>query len=103
MARALASPFSARVSDIFQQSLGATVQIAPTLGNETDPLAPSARLVIGKRVSNSVYLTFARSLGNTQRDQILVLEYDQNDRLGWILSQNGDGTFALDFRVRHRF
>jgi hypothetical protein len=103
VARALASPFSSRVSDIFSESLGATVQIAPTLGNETDPLAPSARLVIGKRVSNSVYLTFARSLGNTQRDQILVLEYDQNDRLGWILSQNGDGTFALDFRVRHRF
>ena len=103
VARALASPFSARVNDLFQQSLGTTVQIAPTLGNETDPLAPSARLVIGKRVSNSVYLTFARSLGNTQRDQILVLEYDQNDRLGWILSQNGDGTFAIDFRVRHRF
>ena len=103
VARALASPFSKRFSDIFQESLGTTVQISPTLGNETDPLAPSARLVIGKRVSNSVYLTFARSLGNTQRDQILVLEYDQNDRLGWILSQNGDGTFAIDFRVRHRF
>ena len=54
-------------------------------------------------MSNSVYLTFARSLGNAQSDQILVLEYDQNDRLGWILSQNGDGTFAIDFRVRHRF
>ena len=103
VARALASPATARFSDIFERTLGATVQVAPTLGNETDPLAPSARLVIGKRISNSVYLTFARSLGNTQRDQLLVLEYDQNDRLGWILSQNGDGTFAIDFRVRHRF
>jgi hypothetical protein len=103
VARALASPATARFSDIFEKTVGATVQIAPTLGNETDPLTPSARLVIGKRISSAVYLTFARSLGHTQRDQILVLEYDQNDRLGWILSQNGDGTFAIDFRVRHRF
>ena len=103
VARALASPATAPLTDIFEKALSATVQIAPTLGNETDPLAPSARLVIGKRISNSVYLTFARSLGNNQRDQILILEYDQNDRLGWILSQNGDGTFAIDFRVRHRF
>jgi len=32
-----------------------------------------------------------------------VLEYDQNDRVGWVLTQVGDRTFALDFRVRHRF
>ena len=82
---------------------GTNVQITPTLGNETDPLTPSARLVIGRRVSNRVYLTYARSLGNTQRDQILILEYDQSDRLGWVLTQNGDGTFSIDFRMRHRF
>ena len=34
--------------------------------------------------------------------QILVLEYDQNDRLGWVLTQNGDRTFSIDFRVQHR-
>jgi hypothetical protein len=104
LARALASPVSGQVSRIFESSLpGTTVQITPNLGNETDPLAPSARLVIGQRISNRVYLTFARSLGNTQRDQILILEYDQSDRLGWVLTQNGDGTFAIDFRMRHRF
>ena len=81
------------------------MQITPTLGNETDPLTPSARVVIGKRISNRAYLTFARALGSSssERDQIIVLEYDQNDRLGWVITQNGDGTFALDFRVRHRF
>jgi hypothetical protein len=31
-----------------------------------------------------------------------VLEYDQNDRLGWVLTQNGDQTFSIDFRVQHR-
>ena len=34
--------------------------------------------------------------------QILVLEYDQNDRVGWVLTQNGDRTFSIDFRVQHR-
>jgi hypothetical protein len=106
MTRLLTSPISAPVGRVFEQTFGIdTVQITPTLGNETDPLSPSARVVIGKRISTRAYLTFARALGSSssQRDQILVLEYDQNDRLGWVITQNGDGTFALDFRVRHRF
>ena len=57
----------------------------------------------GRRLSNRAYITFARALGGTQREQIIILEYDQNDRLGWVVTQNGDRTFALDFRVRHRF
>ncbi len=77
--------------------------IAPTFGTESDPLTPSARLILGRRLSNRAYLTFARALGGTQREQIIILEYDQNDRLGWVVTQNGDRTFALDFRVRHRF
>jgi hypothetical protein len=32
-----------------------------------------------------------------------VLEYDQNDRVGFVLTQTGDRTFAVDFRVRHSF
>ncbi len=81
------------------------MQITPSLGNETDTLTPSARVVIGKRISNRAYLTFARALGTSgsDRDQVIVLEYDQNDRLGWVFTQLGDNTFALDFRVRHRF
>jgi hypothetical protein len=81
------------------------VQITPSLGNETDTLTPSARVVIGKRISNRAYLTFARALGtsSSDRDQVIVLEYDQNERLGWVFTQLGDNTFSLDFRVRHRF
>jgi hypothetical protein len=82
---------------------GATVLIAPMIGNEGDPFAASARLVIGQRLSNRAYLTFSRGLGNAAREQIIVLEYDQNDRLSWIITQNGDHTFAIDFRVRHVF
>jgi translocation and assembly module TamB len=106
MARLLVSPISTPVGRALGEAFGIdTVQITPTLGNESDPLTPSARVVIGKRISNRAYLTFARALGtsSSSRDQILVLEYDQNDRIGWVLTQLGDGTFALDFRVRHRF
>jgi len=106
LARFLTSPISAPVNRALGEAFGVdTVQITPTLGNETDSLTPSARVVIGKRISNRAYLTFARALGNSSstRDQVLVLEYDQNDRLGWVVTQLGDGTYALDFRVRHRF
>jgi hypothetical protein len=81
-----------------------TAQITPTIGNEDDALTPSARLTIGKRLSPRAYLTFSRALGATAtRDQIIVLEYDQSDRVGVVLTQTGDRTFAVDFRVRHSF
>lgn len=103
--RLLASPFSAPVGKVAEEVLGsgATVLITPSIGTEADPLAPTARLVIGKRLSSRAYLTFARGLGNSTQQQIIVLEYDQNDRVGWIITQNGDHTFAVDFRVRHVF
>ena len=106
MARLLVSPLANPVNRAVSEAFGIdTVQITPTFGNETELLTPSARLVIGKRISTRAYLTYARALGasSSQRDQILVLEYDQNDRLGWVLTQLGDGTFALEFRVRHRY
>jgi hypothetical protein len=103
--RLLASPFSAPVGKVAEEVLGrgATVLITPNIGTDTDPLAASARLVIGKRLSSRAYLTFAHALGNSNRERILVLEYDQNDRIAWIITQNGDSTFAIDFRVRHVF
>ena len=89
-----------------EQTLGFdTVQITPFFsGSVGDVLTPSARLIIGKRLSNRAYVTFARALGgNVVRDQSIVLEYDQSDRLGWVLTQTGDHTFAVDFRVRRSF
>ncbi len=104
-ARLLTGIVSAPVGRAVEQTFGVdTVQITPMLGtNENDPLSASARLIIGKRISNRAYITFARALGSTSRDQILVLEYDQTDTLGWVLTQNGDRTYAIDFRVRRRF
>ena len=78
------------------------VTIAPWIGE--DLLTPSARLIIGKRLSDRAYLTFARALGGTAaRDQIITVEYDQSDRLGFVITQTGNNTFAIEFRVRHVF
>jgi hypothetical protein len=101
--RLLTSPISAPVSRILGETLGIETVISPTFGTETDPLTPSARLILGRRLSNRAYLTFARALGGAQREQIIILEYDQSERVGWVVTQNGDRTYALDFRVRHRF
>ena len=101
--RLVGGALSAPVGRVVEQTLGLdTVQITPSLG-DGDALTPSARLIIGKRLSNRAYLTFVRALGTIVREQSIVLEYDQNDRVGWVLTQTGDRTFAVDFRIRHSF
>jgi hypothetical protein len=106
-ARLLASPISANVSRVAEQALGVdSVQITPSLANfgqQSSRLSPGARLTIGKRISERLYLTFAQLLTSEQRDQLILLEFTQNDRLSWIVSQNEDQTYAIDVRVRHVF
>jgi hypothetical protein len=101
----LASPISSRVGQVIERTLGIdTVQITPYLAGEVafQQLNPSARLTLGKRVSPRVFLTYSRTLGNSAaQDEIILLEYDQNDRVSWVLSRNEDRTFALDFRIRY--
>ncbi len=104
-ARLLTGSISAPVRRVVEETLRLdTAQITPSFGTESDPLTPSARLILGKRLSPRAYLTFSRALGvSAARDQIIVLEYDQSDRLGFVLTQTGDRTFAIDFRVRRTF
>ncbi len=65
-------------------------------------LNPSARITLGKRISPRVFLTYSRTLGTSAtQDEVILLEYDQNDRVSWILSRNENRTFALDFRIRY--
>jgi len=107
--QALASPLSAEVGKVVEQTFGVdTFQLTPSLvdpyNQQTARLNPTARLTIGKRISDRVYLTFSRSIGSTINDQIVLLEYEESDRLSWILSRNEDSqTYALEFRVRHVF
>lgn len=104
----LASPVSSEVGRIVEQTFGVdTFQLTPSLidpyGQSTGRVNPSARVTIGKRISDRVYLTFSRSLSSSSNDQILLLEYDESDRLSWILSRNEDSTYAIEVRVRHAF
>ncbi len=97
----LTAPLSSEVERAFGLD---AFQIRPSLGMDpSKQINPSARLTIGKRISDRVYVTYSRSFAQVNRDEIILVEYDQNDRLGWVLSQNEDRTYALEFRVRHAF
>ena len=90
---------------VVEQTFGVdTFQLTPSfIDPYSQQVNPSARLTIGKRISDRAYLTFSRSLNTPTYDQIILLEYDATDRLSWILSRNEDQTYALEFRVRHVF
>jgi autotransporter translocation and assembly factor TamB len=103
-ARLIASPISTPVRRVVEETFGLdTAQVLPTIGTENDPLATYARLTLGKRLSPRAFLMYSRSLGTTDRNQIIVLEYDQSERFGFVLTQLGDSTFAIDVRVRRSF
>jgi hypothetical protein len=107
-AETIAKPIS-DAGKLVQRTFGVdTFQLTPFLTdvNATDAsrLNPTARLTIGKRISDRVYLTFSRSLASSINDQIILLEYEASERLSWMLSRNDDQqTYALEFRVRHAF
>ena len=104
LARFATAPIVGPVGRAVEQTFGVDlVQLSPSLGTANDPLTPTARLTIGKRLSNRAYFTYARALGTTIRDQIIVLEYDQSERVGWVLTQTSDRQFSVDFRVRRSF
>ncbi|MBP1635368.1 MAG: putative protein involved in outer rane biosis [Acidobacteria bacterium] len=89
---------------VVEQAFGLdTFQITPSLFDPYQRVSPTARFTVGKRISERVYLTFSRSLNTTGGDQVLLLEYDQSERLSWVFSRNEDATYALDVRVRHVF
>ena len=89
-----------------EQTFGVdTFQLTPLVTDPTQLSSrfnPSARVTIGKRISHRAYLTFSRSL-TTSTDQIILLEYDQTDRVSWILTRNEDESYSLDLRVRKEF
>jgi hypothetical protein len=104
---ALASPISQSVGKVVEQTFGVdTFQLTPFIdpySQQSGRVNPAARITIGKRISDRVYLTYSRSLNTPVYDQIILLEYDESDRLSWILSRNEDTSYALEFRVRHVF
>ena len=106
-ARMLAPKQQSDVRKAVEQTFGLdSLQITPFFvdpNQQTARFSPGARVTIGKRISDRVYLTYSRSLSSASRDQVILLEFDQSDRLSWVLTQNEDRTYALDVRVRHVF
>jgi len=106
-ARALAAPVSSEVGRVVEQTFGVdTFQITPSIidpNTQSSRLDLAARVTVGKRISDRVYLTYSRSLSSSTRDQIILLEYDQSDRYSWLLSRNEDKTYAIELRVRRTF
>lgn len=106
--RLLANPISSEVGKVVRKTFGVdTVQITPSLGDlstlQSARLSPTARLTIGKRISDRLFLTYAQPLTSSRPEQLVLIEYNQSDRLAWILSRNEDETYAVDVRVRHIF
>ena len=107
--RALTGALSAEVGRVVEQTFGVdTFQITPLLNDPYQVssslnLNPTARVTIGKRISDRIFLTYARSLSSSTRDQIILLEFDESESLSWVLSQNEDRTYALEVRKRHAF
>jgi TamB, inner membrane protein subunit of TAM complex len=66
-------------------------------------VTPTAQITIGKWLSDRAYVTYSRSLTSSTREQIIQLEFDQTDRLSWVLTRNEDETYSLDVRVRRAF
>jgi hypothetical protein len=106
--RLLANPISSEVGKVVRKTFGVdTVQITPSLGDfsslQSARLNPTARLTIGKRLSNRLFVTYAQPLTSSRPEQLLLIEYNQSDRFAWILSRNEDETYAVDVRMRHVF
>jgi hypothetical protein len=83
------------------------VQITPSIGDisgqESARITPTARLTIGKRISDRLFLTYAQPLTSSRQENLVLVEYTQSERFAWIVSRNEDETYALDVRVRHVF
>ncbi len=79
--QALTSPLSTEMAKVLQQTVGLdTFQLSPSFVDPTNAsrLNPTARLTIGKRISDRAFLTFSRSLNTTFNDQIIQLEFDRD-------------------------
>ena len=106
-ARLAASALSSGVGRVVEETFGVdTFQVLPSFGDpsslQSTQYAPTARVLIGQGIGRA-YLTLSRAVSGANNDLIVVLEYDQSDRLSWIVSQNEDSTYGVEFRVRHAF
>src|SRR5947208_1068720 len=88
--QAITGTLSSELGKVVEQTFGVdTFQLTPSFfdpySQQSSRLNPTARLTIGKRISDRVYLTFSRSLNTTFNDQIVLAENDHGQRGLWIM------------------
>ncbi|MCL4838772.1 MAG: translocation/assembly module TamB domain-containing protein, partial [Thermoanaerobaculia bacterium] len=62
----------------------------------------SARVTVGKRLSRDVYVTYTLDPASTEQQQV-QLEWQINEGLVVVLTQNGEESYAADLRWQRRF
>lgn len=62
----------------------------------------SARVTVGKRLSRDVYVTYTLDPASTEQQQV-QLEWQINEGLVLVLTQNGEESYAADLRWQRRF
>jgi hypothetical protein len=105
-AREVTSVFSSQVNQTIERTLGVGFSLTPTLFDpnlQSSRAEPGARVIISRRVTPQLFLTYSRNLSTSTNDEIIVLEYEASDRMTWILSRNEDQTYAIEVRMRRTF
>jgi hypothetical protein len=75
-AQILTMPISSRIGSVVQRTIPFdTFSIVPLLGNEAtlQALQPGARVTLGKRISDRVFLTYSRALNAAKQYDIMLL------------------------------
>ena len=98
--------FASQVNQTIERTLGVGFSLTPTVFDpslQSSRAEPGARVVISRRVTPQLFLMYSRNLSTSTEDEIIVLEYDANDKMTWILSRNEDKTYAIEVRMRRTF
>jgi translocation and assembly module TamB len=106
VARLLTSPLSTQVGNVAAAVGVDQFAFTPRLGSASSAqINPSALVTVGRRLSSRAFVYYSRELNSTQGTpyEVYVLEFEENDRITWVVSRNEDQTFSLDFRVRYVF
>jgi len=91
-----ASLVSQRVGKLFGFD---RVRIEPLTSEDT---VASARVTVGKRLSNRIFVTYSYDPASTAQD-IFQVEWRLSPKLILVLTQNGDESYAVDARWENRF
>jgi len=106
MARLITSPLESQVGRVGEAVGIDSFAFTPRLGSASSTqISPSALITVGKRLSDRAFVYYSREVSSTQSTpyEVIVLEFEENDRITWVVSRNEDQTFSLDFRVRYIF